>query len=170
MRLKVRQCFLYRLLLFVPQLIWNHLILIICSDNTMILRKIHKISTSYIRLDLKPLCARLTRNAQLLQIGMKIFICKRAEWFCHICSTQMPPCLMIHANRVRLLIDTRLHVSLRKSNFCPSLMHRYSGSGIGITLRNNFRRGTDLDPSHYAISFTCVSMKSISLSSRPYFL
>lgn len=153
MGFKISNCLFDRVILLITQLIGNDSIrTTITRNNSMVLRKVYKVSTSYIRIDLKPLGSFFAGNPQLLQICMEIFVCKSAIRFCQVCGTKVPPCLMVYANRVCLLVNSSFNISFCKANFCPTVMLWYSWSGVGVTLRSDFCGCVYLYSSHYAIS------------------
>ena len=69
-----------------------------------------------------------------------------------------------------LLADARFHVLLFGiADLRPAVVRGDLRRGIGIDHRKSAAGSIERDP-HYVISFTCVSMKSISSGDRPYFL
>ena len=148
----------------------------------MILGELNEIASGGIGLNKKPLRAVLAGNAKFFQIGVKILVRKGTVGFGQIGGAQRPPLLIGdadrvgllfdtgHADRVGLLSDTGFHIALGKADFRPAVVSRHAGSGIGIALRNDLCRRLNTDCCHYAISFTCVSMNSISSTESPYFL
>ena len=103
----------------------------------MILREVDKITAGGIRLDPEPLRPGLAGNTELLQVSVEVLIRKCPVRLCHIGGTHCPPGLVRDTHRVGLLVDTGLHIPLGKADFRPVVMYRYSGSGIGIALRND---------------------------------
>ena len=151
MRLEIIDCTLNSLILLITQLIRDDLIRIIIRGNrAMILSEVNKITFCCVWLNLKPLCSFFAGNSQFLQISVEVFVRERTEWLRHIRGTKMPPCLVIHSDRMRLLIDTSFDIPLRKTNLGPTIVRRYSGSGVGITLRSNLYGCVYLNSCHYA--------------------
>ena len=136
--------------------------------HAMILRELDIVALRRVRRDLEPLRALAPRDAELLQIRMEICILEIAIRLRHERRAQMPPELRHEPCRMRLLLDARLYLALRKANLRPTRIRRHIRQRIGIALRRDLRRRPDLDCRHHAISFTCVSIKSISFSSSPY--
>ena len=159
---------LHSLRLLITELIGNHRIGVILRYYAVILGKVDEIFFGGVWLNLKPFRPVLAGNAQLLQIGVKVLIRKGAVGLRHIGGTHCPPGLVRHAYRMSLFIDTGLHIPLGKADLCPAVMGRYAWSGIGIALGDDLGGCIDPNRCHYAISFTCVSMNSISFSSKPY--
>ena len=128
---------LHSLRLFITEPVRNHCIGIILRHHTVILREVDKITAGGIRLDPEPLRPGLAGNTELLQVGVEVLIRKGSVRLCHIGGTHCPPGLVRDSHRVGLLLNAGFNIPLGKADLRPAVMYRYSGSGIGIALRND---------------------------------
>ena len=110
---------------------------IFIRHHAVVLRKIDKIPTGGIWLNLKPFRIRFTNDSQFFKISVKVLVCKGSVGFRHISCPHSPPSLMGNADGMGLLVDPGLYIPLGKANLCPTVMRRYTGRGIGITLGND---------------------------------
>ena len=100
---------------------------------------------------------------------MKVLVCKCTKWLRHVSRSEMPAYFVLYSHGMRLFFNTSFNISLGKTNLRPSIMLRYVWSRIRIALRYHLCGSIYLNSCHYSISFTCVSIKSISSSESPYF-
>ena len=104
-----------------------------------------------------------------LQIGMKIVIGKVLSRSVFVHGIVFPRKYCLDSCRVCLLINALFYrLFFRITYFRPAFIVQHTWRVIGIDHRYHAFKGLDFR-SHYCISFTCVLMKLISVSSSPYF-
>ena len=121
------------------------------------------------RIDLEPFRAWLALDLVFYEIGVEVVVGKANARSIFENGVVFQYQVPTNVGRLRLLINAlfdRLPFGI--ADFNPSVVMRNAWGFIGIDHRDDSLKALNLN-CHYTISFTCVSMNSISLSARPYF-
>ena len=121
------------------------------------------------RIDIEPFRAWLACDSVFYEIGVEVVVGKAIARSITENGVVFQYQLPSNIGRLRLLINAlfdRLPFGI--ADFNPSVVIQNARGLIGIDHRDDSLKALNLN-CHYTISFTCVSMNSISLSARPYF-
>ena len=138
-----------------------------CHD-AVVLAEVVEVTVRLVHADTEPLGVRLLLDAELVEIGMEVFV-EEGLVRALIHGIAMPFEVPCDISRMALLCDTVLHMRLFGiADLHPSIVSGDLRRCIGVDLWQRHMSGLYLRCFHHSISFTWVSMKSRSSFVKPY--